>query len=374
MINKERLIDVFLELVTVDSETKHEGAICELLKQKFASFALHVHEDDTKQVTGHGAGNLIVTMEASEGMEQVTPIYFTCHMDTVVPGQGIKPQIDNDGYIRSDGTTILGSDDKAGIAALFEALHILQERQIKHGLIQIVITVGEEAGLIGAKALDRSLLRAAYGFALDSNLEVGHIAVAAPFQAKIYVEISGKSAHAGVNPEDGVSAIEVGAAAIAAMKLGRIDAETSANVGTFEAIGPTNIVQDRAVIKAEARSINEQKLHDQLAHMEQAFQQAAQKFGAEVSFETELTPGFLLTEEDEVVQVAMQAIERIGRKASTFHSGGGSDANIFNGMGIPTVNLAIGYEHIHTTAEQMPIGELVKTAELVISIIESVAQ
>lgn len=373
MVNEKRLVTLFLELVQIDSETKHEGAICADLKARFSQLGLHVFEDDAKEKTGHGAGNLIISLDASNGMEHVTPIYFTCHMDTVVPGQRIKPRIDDDGYIRSDGTTILGSDDKAGIAAMLEGIRILQEHNIPHGPLQFVITVGEEAGLIGAQALDPALVRAKFGYALDSNLEVGHIAVAAPFQAKIDVQVHGKSAHAGVNPEDGISAIQVASKAISRMKLGRIDHETSANIGSFEGIGPTNIVCDKVSIKAEARSINEQKLNTQLQQMEQAFKEAAEQFGASVAFQKELTPGFYFTEQDEVVRLAMRAIEKIGRTPATFHSGGGSDANIFNGFGIPTVNLAVGYEHIHTKEEQMPIKELVKTTELVVAIVKESA-
>lgn len=370
MVNEQRLVALFLELVQIDSETKHEAAICADLTKRFSELGLQVFEDDTQHITKHGAGNLIITMDASAGMEHVAPIYFTCHMDTVVPGNGIKPRIDDDGYIRSDGTTILGSDDKAGIAAMLEAIRLIQEQNIAHGPIQFVITVGEEAGLIGAQALEPTLVKAQFGYALDSNLEVGHIAVAAPFQAKIDVTVHGKTAHAGVNPEDGISAIQVAAKAISRMKLGRIDHETSANIGSFEALGPTNIVSDLVNIKAEARSINEQKLSTQLKEMELAFHEVAEQFGATAKFETELTPGFYFTEQDDVVKLAMRAIEKIGRTPATFHSGGGSDANIFNGMGIPTVNLAVGYEHIHTKEEQMPIRELVKTAELVVAIVK----
>lgn len=373
MVNEQRIVNLFLELVQIDSETKHEGEICADLTKRFSELGLQVFEDDTMEQTKHGAGNLIISMDASEGMEHVTPIYFTCHMDTVVPGKGIKPQIDDDGYIRSDGTTILGSDDKAGIAAMLEGIRIIQEERMPHGPIQFIITVGEEAGLIGAQALDPALVKAQFGYALDSNLEVGHIAVAAPFQAKIEVVVHGKSAHAGVNPEDGISAIQVAAKAISRMKLGRIDHETSANIGSFEGVGPTNIVCDRVSIKAEARSINEAKLSTQLEEMEQAFREVAAQFGASVDFKTELTPGFYFTEQDDVVKLAMRAIETIGRKPSTFHSGGGSDANIFNGMGIPTVNLAVGYEHIHTKEEQMPIRELIKTTELVVAIVKETA-
>ncbi|TXK87170.1 M20/M25/M40 family metallo-hydrolase, partial [Parageobacillus sp. SY1] len=217
--------------------------------QKFEALGLHVIEDDAAAKTGHGAGNLICTLEATK--EGVDPIYFTSHMDTVVPGKGVKPSI-QDGYVVTDGTTILGADDKAGLAAMFEAIRVLKEQNIPHGTIQFIITVGEESGLVGAKALDPSLIQAKFGYALDSDGKVGNIVVAAPTQAKLKVVVYGKTAHAGVAPEKGVSAITIAAKAIAQMPLGRIDEETTANIGRFEGGTQTNIVCDRVDILAEA--------------------------------------------------------------------------------------------------------------------------
>jgi tripeptide aminopeptidase len=369
LVQEDRIVDELLQLVQISSETKFEREICDVLKAKFSELGLHVEEDDSASITGHGAGNLIAVLPATEGMEKVVPLLFTAHMDTVVPGKNVRPRVE-DGYIFSDGTTVLGSDDKAGIAAMLEAIRVIKEQNIPHGRIEFVITAGEEAGLIGAKALDPKRLQAKYGYALDSNEKVGAIAVAAPFQASIRVLITGKSAHAGVNPEEGISAIQVASKAISRMPLGRIDKETTANIGSFEGKGPTNIVCDKVEIMAEARSIREPKLKQQLDTMLRCFEEAAKEFGASVQYETEITPGFLFEDDAEVVQLASRAIEKIGRTPRTFHSGGGSDANIFNGMGIPTVNLAVGYEQIHTVNERMPITELVKTAELVVAIIQ----
>ncbi|MDK8179373.1 M20/M25/M40 family metallo-hydrolase [Paenibacillus sp. UMB4589-SE434] len=371
MVQQQRLIQHFLQLIQVDSETKYERDICNLLKQQFSELGLEVVEDDTTAVTGHGAGNLIVTWPASTGQEQMTRLFFTSHMDTVTPGKGIKPIVDEDGMIHSDGTTILGSDDKAGLAAMFEAIRVIQENDISHGQIQFVITVGEESGLQGARAMDASYLQADLGYALDSNGEVGAIAVAAPAQAKIQMEIYGKSAHAGVNPEDGISAIQVAGKAIARMSLGRIDHETTANIGRFEGGGATNIVTDYVKLDAEARSIVQEKVERQVASMKEALESAAADFGAQAVFESKLMyPGFHFEEGDEVVQLAARAIEGLGLKTRVFHSGGGSDANIFNGFGVPTVNLAVGYLDIHTTKERIHSDDLVKTAELVVAIIK----
>lgn len=371
MVEKQRLIDEFFELVQTDSETKQERVICDLLTKKFTDLGLTVYEDDTAAQTGHGAGNLIATWAASAGMEDVAPFLFTGHMDTVAPGIGIKPRLDADGFIRSDGTTILGSDDKAGLAAMLEAIRVVNERGIPHGRIQFVITAGEESGLVGARAMDPKLLDAAYGFAVDSDGTIGMICTAGPTQTKLLITVTGRSAHAGVNPEDGISAIAVAAKAISRMPLGRIDRETTANIGRFEGGGATNVVAEQVVITAEARSLVAAKMEEQVAKMKAAFASAAEEYGATFDFqESVLYPAYKFDETAQVVRVAADAFESLGIEWSTFESGGGSDANMFNGMGVPTVNLAIGYEHIHTTKEQIRAQDLVDAARMIVAIIE----
>lgn len=370
MINKDRIIKEFLELVQIDSETKIEAEIAKALKEKFEGLGLKVVEDNTTSQTGHGAGNLVCTLE---GTKEVDTIYFTSHMDTVVPGKGVKPSIKDDRIV-TDGTTILGADDKAGLAAMLEAIKVLKEQNIEHGKIEFVITVGEESGLVGAKALDASLMTAKFGYALDSDGDVGNIVVAAPTQAKIKAIIKGKTAHAGVAPEKGVSAITIAAKAIAKMPLGRIDEETTANIGRFEGGSQTNIVCDHVEILAEARSLIDEKMHAQVAKMKEAFETTAKEMGGEAIVDVDIMyPGFKYGDGDHVVELAKKAITKIGRTPKLEHSGGGSDANVFVGHGIPTVNLAVGYEDIHTTNEKMRIEELVKTAELVVAIVKEAA-
>lgn len=371
MINQERLLNEFLELVQIDSETKYEAEIAEVLKKKFSDLGVHVFQDDTTAQTGHGAGNLICTLEGTK--EGVDTIYFTSHMDTVVPGKGVKPSI-KDGYVVTDGTTILGADDKAGLAVMFEVIRVLKEQNIPHGKIEFIITVGEESGLVGAKVLDSSKITAKYGYALDSDGKVGNVVVAAPTQAKVKAVIYGKTAHAGVAPEKGVSAITIAAKAIAKMPLGRIDEETTANIGRFEGGSQTNIVCDRVDILAEARSLINEKMEAQVQKMKDAFETVANELGGKAEVEVEVMyPGFKFGAGDHVVEVARKAAGKIGRSCELQKSGGGSDANVIAGFNIPTVNLAVGYEDIHTTNERMPIEELNKLAEMVIAIVEEVS-
>lgn len=372
MINEQRLVDEFIQLVQIDSETKHEGKIALRLKALFSELGVEVIEDDTTEVTGHGAGNLICTLQGTK--QEVDTIYFTSHMDTVVPGNNVKPSI-SDGYIVTDGTTILGADDKAGIAAMLEAIKVLKEQNVEHGTIQFIITVGEESGLVGAKVLDPALLKAKYGFALDSDGPVGNIIVAAPTQAKVNTIVNGKTAHAGVAPEKGISAITVAAKAISKMPLGRIDEETTANIGRFEGGTQTNIVCDYVEIFAEARSLLPEKMNKQVEAMKSAFETTAKEMGTTADVHVEVMyPGFKLGDGDEVVEVAKKAMEAIGRTPRLLKSGGGSDANIISGFNIPTVNLGVGYEEIHTKNERMPIQELVKVSEAIVAIVKEVAK
>ncbi|WP_040951285.1 M20/M25/M40 family metallo-hydrolase [Gorillibacterium massiliense] len=372
MIHEERLVQEFLELVQVDSETKDEAEIAKVLRRKFTELGLTVEEDDSMAKTGHGANNLICTLPATEDGTSHPKLMFTSHMDTVMPGKGIKPQIHEDGYIRSDGSTILGSDDKAGLAAMLEGIRVLKEQKIAHPQIQFIITAGEESGLMGSRAMDSKWLDAEYGFALDSNGAIGGIAVAAPSQQKVFITFYGKSAHAGVNPEDGISAITVASKAVARMNLGRIDKETTANIGKFSGGGATNIVCDKVVLEAEARSLDKEKLARQVQSMEQAAYSAAEEMGATAEFNSFLLyPSFKFDGDAPIVKMASKAMEAIGATPFTFHSGGGSDANVFNGHGVPTINLSVGYEDIHSTKERIKKADLIKVAEILISIIRT---
>ncbi len=370
MVHVQRLIDEFVGLVKIDSESGNERAVCDCLKKKLSDLGLEVIEDRSAALTGHNAGNLIATLHPCDGTEKIPGIYFTSHMDTVSPGVKIKPSV-QDGYIVSDGTTVLGSDDKAGIAAIIEAVRVIQEEKMEHGLIQLVFTIGEESGLVGSRHIEHSLIQADYGFAIDSNGPVGEIITSAVAQNKIVVKIKGKAAHAGLNPENGVSAVQIASRAISRMKLGRIDHETTANIGIIHGGTAINIIPEGVEVSAGIRSHSDEKLDYYTNQLVENFQQAARELGGSVEVEvTQLYPGYHYTESDLVVKQAVAAIKKIGRQPVFRASGGGSDANVLSSYGIPTVNLGVGYENIHTINERMPIIELRKTAEMIVALIE----
>lgn len=369
MIDEKKVIDRFLRYVKVDSETGREGSFAKILMDDLKELGISVYVDDAGESAGSDTGNIIATME---GETDAPPVMFCCHMDTVSPGKNIQPVIKED-TIFSDGTTILGSDDKAGIASVLEALRVAKETSIAHGDIEVVFTVSEESGLKGSKNLDYSKIRSKHAFVLDSGGGPGAIVVKGPTQNKLIVKIIGKAAHAGVCPEEGISAIQVAASAINGMNLLRIDEDTTANIGVISGGTATNIVCPELEIKAEVRSLKDKKLEKQTASMIDQFRTAAKSFGAHVEIETEKSyDSFEIDEKHEIVEIVRNACNRLGMSTSMISTGGGSDTNILNRNGIKTVTLSKGGSHAHTVDEQIKIKDIVDTARLVLEIIRRV--
>jgi tripeptide aminopeptidase len=366
MINRERLYSRFLELCAIDSEPTRERRLADRLTELLAELGFGVSEDDTGEKIGGDTGNLIARLD---GTKPGGALLFSCHMDRVVPGVGVKPRIEGE-YIVSDGTTVLGADDAAGIAALLEGLTGLRERSVPHPPIEIVFTVAEELALHGSTHLDTSRISSRCGFVLDAGGPIGEIVIQAPEQVKINAVFRGKGAHAGFEPEKGISAIQMAATAIGRMKLLRIDAETTANIGSISASGPTNIVADRCELQAEARSLDQEKLRVQVAGMTAAMEEAAREFGGSVEIDlVPCYPAYRLAEDAEPAQRAARAAREIGVAARFKSTGGGSDANNFNSRGIPAVVLSCGYEKVHTTEERIALEQLAQLAEWVAAIV-----
>lgn len=368
MINEKRIVDAFIDYVQIDSPTKSELEFSIFIKNELEVLGFDVAIDDAGEKCGSNTGNVIAKIKGSLDKES---ILFSCHMDTVSPSIGIKPII-KDGTIYSDGTTILGGDDKAGIAAIIEALKVIKENSINHGPIEIVFSIYEEGGLHGAKNLDYSQLTSKKAFVLDSGGDPGQIIIQGPAQDKVNVKIVGKPAHAGVAPEEGISAIMVASDAIAGMNLLRIDDETTANIGSIEGGGATNIVTPEVLVKAEARSLSNEKLAAQSKHMVECFEASAKKFGAHIEASVErMYNAFEISADDPIVQHVIQACQAVGVKSFTDSTGGGSDTNVLNANGIKAINLGIGERKPHTLEEHLHIVDLVNAAKLVLAIIKA---
>ncbi|BDV42766.1 hypothetical protein GURASL_16890 [Geotalea uraniireducens] len=371
MIDRERLDARFMELCAIDAEPTGERLLADRLTTLLTELGFTVQEDDAGEKIGGSAGNLLARLAGSGPGE---PLLFSCHMDRVAPGIGIKPRCDGE-YIVSDGTTVLGADDVSGLAAVLEGLTAIRERQLPHPPIEIVFTVAEELALLGSRHFATERLTARCGFILDASGPVGEIVVQAPEQVKINAVFHGRSAHAGFAPEQGLSAIQLAATAIGRMTLLRIDAETTANIGSIHAAGPTNIVADRCELQAEARSLDPAKLQAQVAGMLDAMEGAAKEQGGWVDINlVSCYQAYRLAEEAAPVQRAARAGRRLGLPVRCKATGGGSDANIFNHRGIPTVVLSCGYEKVHTTEERISRQQLALLAEWVVAIIADGAE
>ena len=368
LVNQKRLVEEFVELASIDSPSLNEREIADSITKKVSSMGLEVYEDNGGQVYGGNTGNLYFTLK---GEPSIPSLLLMAHMDTVVPCENKKIIVEGD-IIKSDGTTILGSDDVAGIVEILEALRIVLGNSINHGNIEVVFTFGEEKSLCGAKVLEFDRIKSKIGIVLD-NHSIGGAAVSGPAQYQLEVVFKGKSAHAGVEPEKGLSAIVVASKAISQMKLGRIDFETTANAGIISGGVATNIVCDRCVVNFEARSRNEEKLLLQLAHMKSICQIAADEAGAQVEIKQEfLYPSFNISEHDEFIKTYKKSCEKVGLTPVLEATGGGSDTNIISGKGIKAIDLGCGMTDVHTLNETIKISDLVKATELLVSMIETI--
>ncbi|HHX02093.1 MAG TPA: M20/M25/M40 family metallo-hydrolase [Firmicutes bacterium] len=366
-INQERLVNEFLSLVQIDSFAGEEREMADYLRRQLTKLGLDVTEDNAGKTIDGSAGNVIARMQ---GESDKPTIMFCAHMDRVAPGKGIKPIIEN-GTIKSDGTTILGADDAAGIAAILEAVRAVKEAKIPHGNLELVFTIAEEGGLFGAKALDRKQLEADFAYFLDSNDQVGAIINRAPSHQNLVFTFYGKAAHAGVSPELGINAIKIAAEAIASMNLGRLDHETTANVGVIQGGVATNIVPEVCTVKCEVRSLDPDKLKAQTEHMITTARTSAGKYGTKLDLQlTDCYSAFTIPESHPVIELAVKACKALGITPQIKGTGGGSDASILNSKNLPSVVLGLNYKDAHSTRESVAIADLVKVAELVTAIIE----
>ena len=292
------------------------------------------------------------------------------HMDTVEPGSGKVPIINGD-IITSDGTTVLGGDDLAGVACILEAIHVLKEQQMPHGDIYVVFSIAEEGGLFGAIGLDISKIPAKYAFVLDEGGPIGTVAVKAPYYNKVEFKVKGKSAHAGLSPEEGVSAIKACSVAIANLPfMGRIDEDTTCNLGTIKGGRARNIVPDEVVAEGELRSISEQKLN-KYTLMGSVFTESIKMEKAVLEVKVERSMTVSLSRRPCNYGSIEKATDSLGLPLLPHSTGGGSDTNILNTKGITAVNISVGMTNVHSTNEQIAISDMAKATELVLEIIKA---
>jgi tripeptide aminopeptidase len=350
----------FVRLCEIASPTGDEAAIVIEVKKELESFGLDVLEDDAAGPAEAGAGNLLTRIEG----EKPGYVLFCAHLDTVPHDGPIEVVLDDEGVYRSKGDTILGADNKAAVAVIMELASRYREEKPPIG-IEILFTVAEEQGLRGAAAFDASLLQSSYGFVLDHATEIGEIITAGPSHHRISAEFIGVEAHSGLDPESGRSAIAAAAAAIAEMKLGRLDEETTANIGTIEGGTSGNIIPGSCRVSGEARSINLERVTEVIAAMSNSMVWAASEHGCEVDIVTEeVFRGYRVPDDSPALIVAEAAMKKRGIETSRVPTGGGSDASVFVAAGVDALLLANGTFGNHTHEESVPQANMVEMLEI----------
>jgi len=361
------LIGEFENLVKIDSISLKERKMADYLKQRLVELGCRVEEDDGAKAVGGEAGNVIARFRGTDPARP--PLLLSAHMDRVTPGEGIRP-VREGNIIRSSGDTILGADDAAGIVVVLEVLRMLGENERDYPDIEIVFSFSEEKGLLGAKAVDTSKLRAKIGYVIDSGGPVNRVIVQSPSHITFTVKVKGKAAHAGVEPEKGIDAVQVAARAISQMRLGRIDEETTANLGVISGGRATNIVCDLVEIRGEARSMNREKLDSTVEAIKGAFQKSCDEAGAVLEFESEIEyETYHISSSAEVCRRLLRAGKQLDMEISFIPAGGGSDANIYNAKGIECVVLSAGYFKPHSLEEYLDIEQLKKAVLLVYEVV-----
>jgi tripeptide aminopeptidase len=371
MINSQRLAQMFEKLVAIDSLSRRELDVALEIEKILTAMGATVCYDNAKEQVKGNCSNLVAKFK---GNVDADPIFLSGHMDTVGPGEGIKVQFKN-GVFTSDGTTILGADDKSAIAIILEVMDVILENNLDYPPVEIIFTVCEEIGLLGAKYFDYSLMDSKFGYILDST-DTDGIVTRSPYANKIIVKIYGKAAHAGAEPENGVNAIGVASMAISGLKLGRIDKETTCNLGTIKGGVATNIVPEFVEIKGEVRSHNAEKLKAITANILDAFYTAAKELQndsdlprIEAVVENDF-PNTDIPEDHEAIKLAKKAAANLGVNLESKTIGGGADANVFFGKGIVAGVLGTGMTNVHTLNEFIDIKDMEDSAKLVLEILK----
>lgn len=373
VLNKDRIFEEFKELVAIPCHSTKERQIFEVVKAKLEALGFNVEEDDAASKLDSECGNMWAFLPGNKA--GATKVLLSGHLDGVEPCSGTTV-VRKDGILYSDGTTILGSDDKSGVVAILEGVRMILEENAEHGDIQVLLTIAEEGGVNGSRCMDKSKLNADVGYALDSEGAPGEIIVGAPGQYKYSIKVIGKTAHGGMEPEKGINSVMVAAKALAEVKrYGRIDEETTANIGIINGGIATNIVPALVEIQGDARSRNSEKLIAIRDEIVNTICTAVEKQGAKAEADVVLKyNSFLVDENSKVVELAKDACAQFGFEPNVGLTGGGSDANFINAYGVPCVILGTGMSNVHTVDEYIKEEDLYNSALMVYGILKAAAK
>jgi tripeptide aminopeptidase len=360
-------LELFLELAALPSPPGEERTVADAVLRYLRDLGLDPDEDDAGARIDGTMGNIYVRLEATA---DGTPLFFCAHLDTVPPSGPLEPVVE-DGVVRNAGGTILGADNKSAVVAMLEAVRRVLAEGIPHAGIELIFTPKEEVGLIGIAAFDHDRLHADLGYVYDQAAPIGEIILGAPHAQAMQVTFHGRAAHSGMFPEEGRSAIQAAAKAIADLRLGRVDEETTANVGTISGGTAGNIVPEWCSFLAEARCHDEKRLSELTQEMLDVFSFAATSCDCEVETEARKDyRGYRFKQDDDVVVLAAAALTRCGYEPTYALSGGAADANVFNERGRRCVNLANGMTDIHTPDERIAVADLGAMIEVTLALVE----
>jgi tripeptide aminopeptidase len=356
-ISKEKIRDLFIDLVSIDSPSGHEEKVAEYIIKRMKANGFDSKKDSY--------GN-VITKIAGKGES----LMLSAHMDTVEPGRGIVPKVKGD-WIVSAGNTILGADDKAGIAEIISAIEYVKEQKIETCPLEIVFTREEELGLDGAENLDISKLKSKKCIVLDKSGADQVVVMASPFITSIKIEVIGKSAHSST-PERGINALKIASNAISKLKLGRIDSETTVNIGILNAGSVSNAVPENVSIKAEARSHDRKKMEAQVKKMKEIFQKEAKKMKGKLIFKSSMDcHGYKYEKSDPLVKMLAETWQKFGKKGMFEKVGGASDVNVFVKKGLKAVDISYGGDHPHTKDEKIRLSSMQIISEFLVEIIRA---
>ena len=368
------VLSLFLDLAALPSPSGQERAVADRVLEYLRALGLEAAEDDAGARIGSSMGNILCRIPPANGSGG-TPLFLCAHLDTVPPEAAIEPVVGEDEVVRNGAGTILGADNKAAVAAMLEAAARLGENGRAHAGVELLFTPMEEVGLRGAEAFDDRRLAARVGYVYDHAGAVGEVILGAPHQRKLDVQFHGRAAHAGMYPEEGRSAIAAAARAIADLRLGRLDEETTANVGQIEGGTARNVVPEHCRFVAEARSHDERKLADVVQEMLETVTFAATLSECEVETQVEGSArGYRFRRDDLPVRLAADALQQSGLEPSYILSGGGADANVFNERGLQCVNLANGMTDIHTPDERIAVADLEAMVDVTLALVDVAAE
>lgn len=355
------------KLLKHGSPSKKEGKVAKEIIRQLEELNIEIFVDSSNEKYGGEVGNIFAALQGNDNGNG-KPVTFNAHMDTVETEEFPLYEV-KDGRICSKGEYPAGLDDKAGIAAVIEAAAILKEKNLKHRKVNILLTAAEEIGLLGAKNFNYEKIKDSFVFVVDSHGTPGIIINKAPSQTSLDVTIIGKSAHSGVEPEKGKNSILAASKAIANMHLGRIDDDTTANVGTINGGLARNIIPETTKIKAEARSHDSNKLLQQVEHMIGCFVETSKSLGCVAGYDViDEYRSFFWDGNSEIVEMAKEAITKSGLTPFVKSTGGGSDTNIINSSGVPAIALSCGYHNPHSSDEYANIEDLQKTVDILVNL------